>query len=50
MRPCRCGWLGIAAIALGIGILITVIFPEGALLFLSAALLIICGSMCIRRR
>ena len=49
MRPCRCRWLGIAAIALGIGVLISVLFPEGALLFLVAVLLILCGCLSLRR-
>ena len=50
MRPRRCGWLGTSAIAIGIGIMVSVIFPQGALLFLVAALLIICGIMCCKRR
>ena len=48
----RCGWgriLGIFAFALGCGILITAIFPVGALLFLVAFLLIGCGCACMRR-
>lgn len=49
MRPCRCRWLGVAAIALGVGIMITVIFPEGALLFMIAALLVICGCLSLKR-
>ncbi len=49
MRPCRCRWLGVAAIALGTGIMITVIFPEGALLFMIAVLLVICGCLSLKR-
>lgn len=48
----RCGLgriLGIFAFALGCGILITAIFPVGALLFLVAFLLIGCGCACMRR-
>lgn len=47
MRGCR--WLGIFALALGVGILIAVIFPTGFLLFLVAFLLIACGCGCMRR-
>ena len=46
-----CRWprfAGICAFALGVGILITAIFPVGALLFLVAFLLIICGYACLR--
>ncbi|WP_297870671.1 hypothetical protein [uncultured Oscillibacter sp.] len=51
---CRRDWggchlLGICAAALGTGILITAIFPVGALLFLVAFLLIACGCACCRR-
>lgn len=49
MRPCRCRWLGVAAIALGVGIMITVIFPEGALLFMIAVLLVVCGCLSLKR-
>ena len=49
MRPCRCRWLSVDAIALGIGIMITVIFPEAALLFMIAVLLVICGLLSMRR-
>ncbi len=51
MRQCRCngGW-GFAAIALGIGVLIAALCPEGALLLIIAILLIICGTLCMRRR
>ncbi|MCI8809208.1 MAG: hypothetical protein HFF84_03620 [Oscillibacter sp.] len=54
-RGCGCGggggWriLGICAVALGTGILITAIFPVGVLLFLVAFLLIGCGYACCRR-
>ena len=47
MKNCR--WLGIFAVALGMGILIAVIFPTGFLLFLVAFLLIGCGCSCMRR-
>ncbi len=47
MKHCR--WLGIFAVALGMGILIAVIFPTGFLLFLVAFLLIGCGCGCMRR-
>ena len=40
--------LGIFAVALGAGILISAIFPVGALLFLVAFLLIACGCACCR--
>ncbi|MBE6961033.1 MAG: hypothetical protein E7445_01040 [Ruminococcaceae bacterium] len=40
--------LGIFAVALGVGILISAIFPVGALLFLVAFLLIGCGCACCR--
>lgn len=46
-RPCR--WLGLCAMALGLGILIAAIFPTGFLLFLVAFLLIGCGCGCMRR-
>lgn len=48
----RWGWchiLGMFALALGCGILITAIFPVGALLFLVAFVLIGCGCACMRR-
>jgi len=45
-----CHLLGVCALALGLGILITAVFPVGALLFLIAFLLIGCGWFCIRRR
>jgi len=41
--------LGLFSVALGAGILISVIFPVGALLFLVAFLLIACGCACCRR-
>lgn len=44
-----CRLLGVFAAALGTGILITTIFPVGALLFLIAFLLIACGCVCCRR-
>ena len=47
MRYCRL--IGACALALGIGILIAVIFPTGFLLFLVAFLLIGCGCGCMRR-
>lgn len=46
----NCWGLGIFAMTLGLGILITAIFPTGALLFLIAFLLISCGWACMRRR
>ena len=42
-------FIGLCALALGLGILITAIFPIGALLFLIAFLLIACGIGCLRR-
>jgi len=47
MRNCR--WLGVCAAALGVGILIAVLFPTGFLLFLVAFLLIACGLGCMRK-
>ncbi len=47
MRSCR--WLGLCALALGLGILIAAVFPAGCLLFLVAFLLIGCGLGCMRR-
>lgn len=44
-----CWVLGLFAVALGAGILIAVIIPAGALLFLVAFLLIACGCACCRR-
>ena len=53
----RCGmcwrdWklIGMLALALGAAILITVIFPVGFLMFLTALLLILCGVGLIKRR
>ncbi len=49
-RPMRYArWMGICALALGLGILIVAIFPTGCLLFLVAFLLIGCGCACMRR-
>ena len=45
----RCRWLGVCAVALGLGIMIAAIFPTGFLLFLVACLLIACGCGCMRR-
>lgn len=42
-------FIGICALALGLGILITAIFPVGALLFVIAFLLIACGLGCMQR-
>ena len=42
-------FLAIFAIALGLGILITAIFPVGFLMFLIAFLLIACGCASLRR-
>ena len=42
-------WIGLCALALGLVILITAIFPIGALLFIIAFLLIACGIGCMRR-
>ena len=47
-RSGGCRILGIFAVALGAGILISAIFPVGALLFLVAFLLIACGYACCR--
>lgn len=41
--------LGMFAAALGAGILISIIFPVGVLMFLVAILLIGCGCACCRR-
>ena len=41
--------LGICAVALGAGILISIVFPVGALMLLVAFLLIGCGCACCRR-
>jgi hypothetical protein len=45
-----CQMVGLCALALGLGILITAIFPVGFLLFLISFLLIGCGWACMRRR
>ena len=45
--PWRC--VGLCALALGLGIFITAVFPVGALMFLVAFLLILCGLGCLRR-
>ena len=42
-------WMGLCALALGLGILIAVIFPTGILLFLVAFWLIGCGCACMRK-
>lgn len=49
---CRWTWklVGLCALALGAGILITAIFPVGFLTFLVALLLILCGVGLIKRR
>ena len=47
MRYAR--WMGLCALALGLGILLVSIFPTGCLLFLVAFLLIGCGCACMRR-
>ena len=47
MRSCR--WLGLCALALGLGILICAVLPTGVLLFLVAFLLIACGFGCMGR-
>lgn len=41
--------LGLFAVALGAGILISIVFPVGVLMFLVAFLLIGCGCVCCRR-
>lgn len=41
--------LGLFAAALGAGILISIVFPVGVLMFLVACLLIGCGCACCRR-
>lgn len=44
------GWfIGVFAVALGIGILIAAVFPVGALMFLVACVLIACGLACCKR-
>ena len=44
-----CRWLGVFALALGVGILIAAVFPAGFLLFLVAFVLIGCGCGCMRK-
>ena len=44
----RC--IGLCALALGLSIFVVAIFPVGAVLFLTAFLLVACGIGCIRRR
>ena len=41
--------LGLFAVALGAGILISAVFPVGVLMFLVAFLLLACGCACCRR-
>lgn len=49
MRRGNCGAvIGMCALGLGLGILITAIFPVGALMFLVAFLLIACGIVCLK--
>ena len=51
MRRWNCGrGVGICALALGVGILIAAIFPEGVLMFLVSFLLIACGIVCLMDR
>lgn len=42
-------FLGVCAVALGVGIFIAALFPVGAVLFIVATLLIACGCCCMRR-
>lgn len=47
---CHGPWfVGICALALGLGILIAAIFPVGCLMFLVAVLLVACGVCCMRK-
>lgn len=48
MSRCKVRLLGICALALGLGILITAIFPVGCLLIIIAFLLIGCGFYCAK--
>ena len=50
MRGWNCGgfFIGICALALGLGILIAAVFPVGCLMFLVAFLLIACGIACLK--
>ena len=52
MRGWNCGgfFIGICALALGLGILIAAVFPVGCLMFLEAFLLIACGIACLKNR
>lgn len=43
-------FLGLCALALGLGILIAAVFPVGCLMFIVALLLIACGISCMKRR
>jgi len=43
-------FLGLCALALGVGIVIAAVFPVGFVLFLVAFLLIACGWFCMKRR
>ena len=43
-------YLGVCALALGLGIFIAAVFPVGVLMFLVAFLLIGCGIACLKRR
>lgn len=45
-----CGFLGVCALGLGLGILIAAVFPVGCLMFLVSFLLIACGIACLRDR
>lgn len=47
--PGNCWFIGIFAVALGVGILIAAIFPVGMLMFLVACVLIACGLACCKR-
>ena len=42
-------WIGVCAVARGLGILMAAVFPAGFLLLLVAFLLIGCGCCCMRR-
>jgi uncharacterized membrane protein len=48
MCRCKIRLLGICALALGFGILITTVFPVGCLLVIIALLLIGCGFYCTK--
>ncbi len=51
MRMCRNRWrlIGLCGLCLGLAVFIVAIFPVGALVFLTALLLILCGIGCLRR-